>query len=251
MTVLVGIRCKNGLVIGADSSATFGDGARTRTIEQLTDKKIAIIGENFIVAGTGYVGHHQRFVTLIQENYDKKTFSGKPYTEIAKLVANLAINEFSSTQSPRELYSALVGFSCNGESYLYEFSGPSNFQPEMKDPNDMWFASMGSGQTIADPFLALFRQIFWEAGPPNLQGGIFTALWALVHACEVNPGGIKEPIHICVIEGSGQKSKARKLTSDELLEHRNMVASATSHFAEFKKILSGEIELPAPLPNPT
>jgi 20S proteasome alpha/beta subunit len=251
MTVLVGIRCKNGLVIGADSSATFGDGERTRTIEQLTDKKIAIIGENFIVAGTGYVGHHQRFVALINEHYDKGTFLNKPYTEIAKLISNLAINEFASTQSPKQLYSAMVGFSCKSEPYLYEYSGPASFQPEMKDPNDMWFASMGSGQSIADPFLALFRQIFWQGSLPNLQGGIFTALWALVHACEVNPGGIKEPIHICVIERSGQKFKARKLSEDELLEHRNMVASATSHFAEFKKILSGEISTATPPPNPT
>jgi 20S proteasome alpha/beta subunit len=44
MTSLVAIRCKDGVVIGSDSSATFGDGSYVRTIEQTTDRKIEIVG---------------------------------------------------------------------------------------------------------------------------------------------------------------------------------------------------------------
>ena len=251
MTVLVGIRCKDGIVIGADSSATFGDGARNRTIEQLTYKKIEIIGEFFIVAGTGAVGHHQRFVTILREQFDKKAFLGKTYNEIAKLISAFGINEFASTRSPPDLYSALVGFPCDGKPYLYEFAGPGAFQPELKDPDDLWFVSMGSGQPIADPFLALFRDIFWKSGPPSLQGGIFTSLWALRHACEVNPGGIKEPIHLAVISSKGGKMSARKLSAEEMLEHENVVASATAHIASFKSILSGEVNTTAHPPKAT
>jgi 20S proteasome alpha/beta subunit len=40
VTAIVGIRCKDGVVIGADSSATFGDGGGNRFIEQSTRKKI-------------------------------------------------------------------------------------------------------------------------------------------------------------------------------------------------------------------
>ena len=108
---------------------------------------------------------------------------------------------------------------------------------------------MGSGQPIADPFLALFRQIFWQDGPPTIQGGIFTALWAIKHACEVNPGGIKEPVHIAVLahDESG-KLKARMLTAEELAEHDNIVSDATRFFASYREIMegSGAATLPDP-----
>jgi 20S proteasome alpha/beta subunit len=57
MTSIVAIRCKDGVVMGADSSATFGDGGHVRTIEQLTDRKIEIVGNTtkLIIAGTGYI----------------------------------------------------------------------------------------------------------------------------------------------------------------------------------------------------
>jgi 20S proteasome alpha/beta subunit len=67
MTAIVGIRCKDGVVIGADSSATFTDGGQVRTIEQPTEKKIEIIGDKVIVAGTGSVGHGQRFCAVVRK----------------------------------------------------------------------------------------------------------------------------------------------------------------------------------------
>ena len=54
MTILVGLLCKDGIVIGSDSSATFGT-MQNRTIEQPTDK-IEIIDGKVIIAGTGQVG---------------------------------------------------------------------------------------------------------------------------------------------------------------------------------------------------
>ena len=78
MTAVVGIRCKDGVVIGADSSATFGDGGGPRgVIEQSTSRKIEIIGESVIVAGTGAVGHMQRFSPVIQGLWNQKAFQGK------------------------------------------------------------------------------------------------------------------------------------------------------------------------------
>ena len=84
MTAIVGIRCKDGVVIGADSSATFGDGVGNRFIEQSTRRKIEIIGESVIVAGTGAVGHMQRFSAVIQKLWDTKSISGKSEIEIGR-----------------------------------------------------------------------------------------------------------------------------------------------------------------------
>jgi 20S proteasome alpha/beta subunit len=53
MTILIGVLCEDGIVIGADSSATFTHGP-AKTIEQPT-KKVATIGEDLVFAGTGSV----------------------------------------------------------------------------------------------------------------------------------------------------------------------------------------------------
>src|SRR5580658_647438 len=96
MTSLVAVRCKDGVVIGSDSSATLGDSGHVRTIEQLTDKKIAIVGNNtkLIIAGTGYIGHHQRFVECASIANAKGDFNNKPELEVPKMLSKLGIDDF-------------------------------------------------------------------------------------------------------------------------------------------------------------
>ena len=61
MTLVVGILCKDGVVIGADSAITFGLSSQQPTIEQPYSKKITVILDQVIIAGTGAVGLGQRF----------------------------------------------------------------------------------------------------------------------------------------------------------------------------------------------
>jgi hypothetical protein len=253
VTAIVGIRCKDGVVIGADSSATFGDGGGNRFIEQSTRRKIEIIGENVIVAGTGAVGHMQRFTAVTQKLWSDKAFAGKSEIEIGKMLSNGGILDFNQTHAMNRLeFSAMVAYPANDQPSLCEFPGAQGlFQPEIKKVDDLWFASTGSGQSITDPFLALLRKVYWRDEAPTLQGGIFTALWALQHACEVNPGGIKEPITIAVLAREKGKLRARMLDDAELAEHQNMVAEATKHMASFRDILEGKgkpSDVPMPKP---
>ena len=69
MTILIGVLCKDGVVVGTDSSATFVAGG-FGTIEQPT-KKIDIIDEKIIVAGTGQVGLGQRFSYQIKKAWSE------------------------------------------------------------------------------------------------------------------------------------------------------------------------------------
>jgi len=254
MTSLVAIRCTDGVVVGADSSATFGPHPQVKTIEQTYDHKIAIIGGHIIVAGTGQVGHGQRFNAVVQRAWDQKKLSGKSEIEIMKILAADGLQDFASTfvQANNIGYSALVAYPASDRAALCEIVGANGFQPELKEENGLWFTSAGSGQMITDPFLALLRQVFWKDAAPNLQGGIFTTLWALQHACDVNPGGIKEPISIAVLERDKGKYHARMLEKAELEEHGNMVAAGRDHFAGFRDILLGKGQATnvPPLPQP-
>jgi len=143
---------------------------------------------------------------------------------------------------------ALVAFPYQGRPCLCHF-GYKNLQPTFMTP-DFWYVAMGSGQLIADPFLALMRRVFWRTGPPVYQDAVFTVTWALEHAIEVNTGGIGGMPRIAVLASqSGRQLQARMLTNDEIAEHRQNVQNAEAYLREYENILrgrSGAPDIPKP-----
>lgn len=237
MTILIGVLCREGVVIGADSSATFGAAGGIRTIEQPCHK-LAIVAKTIIVAGTGQVGLGQRFVERVKEAWEpQKLFRGNP-VEVSRKLAEIAVNDFASTRAIPGSYGALVAFPLGEKFHLCEFAS-SDFQPELKvDP--IWFSSMGSGQLIGDPFMALMREIFWGKGSPSLQDGIFAAVWALEHAVNVNAGGVNGPIEIAVLRREAGRSVAELLTEDDLQEHRENIAEAKERLRDLRRNHHGD-----------
>lgn len=244
MTVLVGVSCSDGLVIGADSSATFGSRG-VRTIEQPVEK-VHVISDKIIVAGTGAVGLHQRFREALHEGFSAGDFGKASTSQIGKALAVRGIKDFQETGLLPGLYGALVGFYAHGEFNLVEYD-VENFQPEVKTV-DMWFASMGSGQPITDPFLAFLRKLFWSDGPPPLIEGIFAVNWALNHAIEFNTGGIKGPAQIAIIERVENRIEARLLSDNEIQEHNENMRAAEDHLRLYRETLRGETETEIPEP---
>lgn len=137
MTILIGVLCQDGVVIGTDSSATFSN-CRTPTIEQKC-KKIEIIGDHVVVSGTGAVGLSQRFTSIVEEHWGNKTFQANPI-QVCKILSAAGINDFCSTQAPKNAFGALVAFATGGRFHLCEFS-LTDFQPELKTSN-LWYVAM-------------------------------------------------------------------------------------------------------------
>lgn len=248
MTILVGILCKDGVVIGSDSSATFAAG-QFRTIEQET-KKIDIVGDQIIIAGTGQIGLGQRFSSQIQEAYKAKKFTGQSPIEMAKTMCQYGQNDFVSTRVAQGQYGALVAFPATQKLNLCEFA-TTDFQPELKTDR-LWYVSMGSAQPIVDPFLGLMRKVFWTKGQPIYQEGIFAVTWAIQHAIELNPGGVNGPLQIATLthQNSGD-TKAHLLESHELAEHINNVEGAIEHLRNYREMLSGKLNQNTPdIPKP-
>lgn len=238
MTLIVGIRCADGVVIGTDSAVTFGTGQGTDTIEQPFRHKIDIVHDHVIVAGTGEVGLGQRFVDIAKKHWDEKSFARKSIIDIGRMLAQSAIEDFSGTGASRGSYGALVAIPCGEKAELIEFS-VANFQPEVKT-EDCWYASMGSGQLVADPLLGFMRETFWGDDPPSRPDGIFAATMVLKLGCKMAPGGVAEPIQMAVLspnkENKGRLS-TRLLDQEELLEHSANVEDAIRHFKEYREIL--------------
>jgi 20S proteasome alpha/beta subunit len=241
LTVLVGVLCRDGIIIGADSASTFVAGS-TRTIEQPTTK-IEIIGGSIILAGTGPVGMKQRFAHIVEEHWKERKFQGDATTVTTTLSA-LAIQNFKKTEAPRGGFGALVAFPVHKQPSLCEFD-EAGFQPELKTPG-MWYVSMGSGQTITDPFLGFIRRVFWTDGkPPSCQDGIFATVWAIQHAIELNPGGINGPIRVATLALNAKGEPiARMLEDGEMEEHKENVEGANRHLRKYRETP------PTPIPEP-
>lgn len=232
MTAIVGIKCKDGIVIGSDSSSTFTQTPEFRTIEQKT-KKVEIINRKIILAGTGSVGLNQRFSEVISQYWAGSNHKDKTAISIGKELSQAGRSDFVQTGTKERQYGALVAFSCKNELHLCEFS-VVDFQPEFKT-DKMWFVSMGSGQPITDPFLGLMRRVFWGDEPPRLNEAIFAVAWTLRHVIELNPGGINGPQQIAVLEAKSMN--AHLLQDDELAEHIEYAEGAEKHLASYREIL--------------
>lgn len=245
MTAIVGIICKKGVVIGADSSATFNAG-QINTMEQKT-KKIQIIEDKIIIAGTGSIGLGQRFFHEVEKYFGHKP-NDSPVELCRKLSAN-GIANFASTSTNQGQYGALVAFPHQNRFNLCEFD-TSKFQPELKSDH-LWYVSMGSGQIICDPFLGFIRKIFWRDEKPDLNDGIFAAIWTLQHAIELNPGGVNGPIQVAIMEYVPEpKIVARFLSEEEIEEHQNNIKSLEENIYNFKNggndVKEPAIEVPKP-----
>ena len=239
MTILVGVLCQDGVVIGTDGSATFVYG-RHPTIEQPT-QKIDIIDGRVIVVGSGEIGLGQRFTAITEQVFKDPNFLKLVPLGMVTDLCHRALNNFGHTfvQPNAVPFGALLGFFSNGQPQLCEFQYQS-MRPEMKTER-LWYVSMGSGQMIADPFLGLIRQVFWESGPPTRQEAIFAVMWTLRHAIICNPGGINEPIQIAVLSrDKGGQPQARLLDENELQEHRESVSEAIKHLRGYRDQLRGE-----------
>ena len=233
MTAVVGILCSDGVVVGTDSSMTMVAGT-FRTIEQPTEK-LAVLDSRVIIAGTGSVGHGQRFRSIVENALHNKQFVAerdgvkqKP-VDICRNISSATIADFCQTATPPDAYSALLAVPVGREGVLCEFA--NGFQPTLYT-DQMWFCSMGSTQPITDPFLALMREIFWPTGQPTVREATLAVTWTLDHAIAVNPGGVNGPARIAVLEPDGKSLGARLVADDDLNEHRSWIEDAKRQLSE-------------------
>lgn len=222
MTVLVGVKCSDGIVIGADSIATSAAGPQG--IVQLPTDKLVIVGDRVILAGTGAVGLGQRFGAAVKAHWDAKGFQ-KPLLDCAKALTATALQDFQSTGVQRHPqygigYGALLAAPLSDAPELVEFA-ITDFQPEIKR-DKLHFVTMGSGQSLADPFIAFVSRVLWDGAMPDVQTGMFGVYWALQHTIKYAPGGVGDPIRLATLRRENGAWRARILEDaelDELAQH--------------------------------
>jgi 20S proteasome alpha/beta subunit len=244
MTLIIGIKCTDGVVVGSDGAATFGAMGQ-HTVKQAT-KKLEILDSAVIVGVSGAIGLGQRILGEVQTLWQQKKLSGKKPHEAMTELRNVMVAHVSSEMQMAQLSKNVIGnagimgalcttiiaLPVSKEPCLFQFD--QNCSPE-KASSNLPFVAIGSGQTIADPFLAFIRRIFWKSSLPSIQEGVFSALWTLRHAIETNPGGISDPTQIAVLEKANGAWLAHELSKDEAQEHEEAISFAEKHLASFRE----------------
>lgn len=256
MTLIIGIRCTDGIVLGADGAATLGTTFQPTVVQPM--RKLDIIRDSIIVGVSGPAGLGQLFKGEIDKLWQEQKLSGKKPFEAMSILREAmwkhagpnweATAVVSRTLGAQAAISASTGtimaLPVSKLHCLFQFDHQCS--PEQAT-EDLPFASVGNAQWIADPFLAFLRRIFWKDKSPSLVDGIFATLWALDHAIVTNPGGVANPKQLVILEKLSRDWKARELQDAELQEHYQAIEEAEKSLANFRDKLrqpEDKIQLP-------
>lgn len=264
MTLVVGIKCTDGIVLAADGAATVG--SMGQNIAQQPTKKLSIIRDRIVMGVSGPVGLGQLLNGKMGTMWDGNIFSSRRPHEAMSLIstgfreyilpelraAQVAGGTIGNAALNSAISTSLVAMPISGELCLFQFDQQGS--PE-QSTNELPCVSIGSGQPIADPFLALLRRVFWSDHQPPMNEGLFAAVWTVDHAIKVSPGGIAEPMQVIKMQLRDREVVIEELTAAQLAEHKEAARNAEQAMAEslsaFRRSLSGENAADIPEPATT
>ena len=260
MTLIIGVRCSDGVVIGADGAATLGSTLGGPTVMQPVTK-LQILEGTIVMGVSGQVGLSQLYCDRVGSLWrDRKLSRGVRLPEVQRLIQQAILVDAKEAMAAAE---TTVPFTGPQQAFMLAATasliavpvGGLNGTPELIQCNhvgmteaattDLPFVAIGSGQELADPFLAILRRIFWPDRLPRVSDGVFAIIWSLLHAIKTSTGGVSEPIQIAVLQG--KELSARILEDSELQEHRQHVLEAEQHLATFGIDSERETEPPPTL----
>lgn len=251
MTLIIGIKCENSIVLAADGAATLATSAGILTIRQ-SIKKLEIISGKAILGVSGQVGTGQLYREELQNMINAKKVTSKPIGQAMSTIRDNFRNQVEgnlkladSLGIKETVYcNAVIAMPVSGKPRLIQFDHLC--QPE-EATDQLPFISIGSGQGLADPFLAFLRRVFWPTGLPSLAQGSLAAVWTLQHCIEIAPAYVRDPIQVAVLEKSGDSFKARELNDDELDEHSEAATNAEIYLSKIPGTGTPTPDIPQPM----
>jgi hypothetical protein len=171
-----------------------------------------------------------------------------PHAKCELQNASIARNAIGNIALESAISSVIIAMPVKKKLALFQFN--QQCSPE-EATDDLPFVSIGSGQTIADPFLAFLRRLFWKNRPPSLSEGILAVIWTLYHTILINPGGVADPKQVVTLEKSDDDFVARELSSEELQEHYEFIDNMEKKISDLQQEIressrTGEAIIPLP-----
>ena len=233
MTLIIGIRCPDGVVVGADSIRTFPS-----YIEQEVSNKIQQYNDNVLVGSAGVVGLSQ----LIKDELSRHWTEIKQQEQMSaarNMISDAMLTEVRRAHQRSKVLdrsyegcSHIVAFPLQNRPVLLQFNqAAESVEATLESP----FVSVGAGRLQADPFLAFIRRTFWNnQAPERISDGVFSVLWTLDHVSRVNAGlGVGGRSRIAVLQMLDGFWHADFLTENELAEHKEAINEAEDSLRSF------------------
>ncbi len=233
MTLIVGIRCDDGVVIAADSRATLGS-LGSKTAGQNVSK-LVLPTDQVIVGISGFVGLGQK----IHRSLDTDLWNQVKGKNTNHLKARKLIRDKMWTQVEPEFEAAaksaqLIGPNLAGSSAICNtlIAAPIENTPTLltydhqcaseEATNQLPFVSIGSGSTYADPFLAFLRKNLWSnKEPKNVGQAVLAAIWTLDYVIEFDPtGSVGGNVQVATLTKVDDTWKAQMVSENIIPEHR-------------------------------
>ncbi len=83
---------------------------------------------------------------------------------------------------------------------------------------------MGSGASLAEPFLQFLVNCLCRDERPHIENGILLAVWAVQHVILTNAGGVDGPISVSVLEKTKDNNySARDLPEYEIVNELTII----------------------------
>lgn len=255
MTLLVGVLCADGVVLGADSGVTFS--ALGQSTVMVPMSKVEVVHDSGLIAVSGPVGLGQQLTGEFGRLLKAGLLKGPSYKVMGDLrgafwnqmrpeyeAAKVAKETIGNVAVTNVLSTTLLAMNVGGSARLFTFDQQGSPQ---EINGKMPVVSAGSGQHNADVFLAFLRGVYWDDGKtPSLAEGVFITLWALEQCIAVSPGMLQGPARIFTLIADGGRAVARQIPDADLQEDREAIAGARMLLRTARQ------ETPAPPPpNPS
>lgn len=239
MTLIIGVKCRDGIVIGSDSLQTFGTG-----IEQEVSNKIEYLARDALIASAGAVGLIQLIKEKLRISWETVQTEDDVYRarillqELIWSEVKRAMDHASEAQEylqedliPTVLTGSVIAFPLKGAAVLLRINEiGQSYEVSCDSP----FVSIGSGDFQADPFLAFVKRVVWHNQQPEaIEDGILGVLWTLQHVIEVNGGlGVGGSPVVATLQRVDEHWEADTRTGALLDQHRQRIAAAEKTMLE-------------------
>ena len=264
MTLIVGIPCSDGVVIGTDSAVT------TRSIVLPGMSKVHSVADCALVACTGSVGPGQRFLSMVSERYrtDQALDTNGTLIEEGNELAAKAFRNFQST--------GWIGGECSSVVALgldhgirdwglirFHFGGEPG-PATVEVIQDIPFMALGSGSAAAMPLLAFVRKVFWSGSQPSVVDAIFAIAFVMETAIEIAASGVGGQLQVGVLRAewdgdavhssdrgceANRRYSARLLEPNEVEEQRAAALGAYEHLAAYRRGGPAAVSEPEQIPS--
>jgi len=213
VTLIVGIRCTDAVVLAADGAATVVTGGGQMTARQRT-RKLIPIADRAVFGLSGDVGMAQEMALALEACLTHADRQGWSEGELRLKVRQALVEPVRKYLEIHQALQGVPGINRNEMQFhallalpigpsvrLYEV-GPSCSLTEAT--GDLPTLAVGSGQPVGDVFLAFVRSALWGSMPvPRQPEGELAAYWTLHHGIETCPAYVADPIQLAVVTLGG------------------------------------------------